>query len=475
MKHVALSFACCVTLAAVAVVSLGEAQESEYKSIPDAAKEVAPRIARELRGMELKDGDPLTVGVFAFGDEQGRVTEANAFAAKTLPGELTTHLRNLSDRKYIVLDPFELQEIVASANASPAKLKTAQFKDASAELKKLGLDAAVVGSIQRGAGHGFNVHADVLFGDGAPLQVSTDVDVIEPFEFVPQELSTRLSVGIYVGEEEISMYRDNRMGGDYVLDLDRDRHYGKPFAIRIINNSYPPVGWLAPSKAIEATRFFTAAVFVDGINSIYEKTPDGSFHPSQEHPDNVTKWVVGRQGFRINPGYHSDTNSNAQTRVNGYGSALLDIGGFQVNGDAARQFVFADAGESVAHDIGLTKEIGIISMYFYAEMLDGDEVYFGPGAAGAMPGGVQLGMLVPNPVMRVTVKTHPEPVEAWKIYYRYRGDKDDLRSRPNAVAIATAKREMQARLQESPPFDRRGRRPRFDAPFGGGFGSAPRR
>ncbi|MEO8497948.1 MAG: hypothetical protein ABI614_23015 [Planctomycetota bacterium] len=56
MKCFALSFTSFVAFAVVAVISSSDAQQFEEKSIPDAAKELAPRIARELQGMELKDG-----------------------------------------------------------------------------------------------------------------------------------------------------------------------------------------------------------------------------------------------------------------------------------------------------------------------------------------------------------------------------------------------------------------------------------
>lgn len=447
------------------------AQEQEFKTIPQAAKELAPRIAQELKAVQAERGGALTVGVFAFGNEEGRVTEENAFSAKALPGELTTQLRNYADRKFVILDPFELKNKVLAAKADTSKLKSSSFREASTQLKRLGLDAAIIGSVQQGADFfRFNVHADVLFDDGAPLQISTDVEEVTPPHATL--FSNRFAVEIYVGNQIVPMYRQGEFDGQYLLNLDRATHYNKPFVIRIINRGMPPAGWMAPAESAERTRFFTTSVFVDGVNSIYEKTPDGSYHPSQAHPNNVTKWVIGRYGYRILPGYDSDTNPDRQQRVQGYGSALVDIPGFQLDGASAARFVFTDAGESLAHDVGLTKEVGVISLYFFAEVLDGDTRYFGPGVYGAVEGGVKLGDTIQHRVFGVNVRTHPEPVEVWQIYYRYRGEAGDVASRQDVVPIATAIRQVEARMREhGGPYDR----PRNFGGRRGRFGSAPPR
>jgi hypothetical protein len=174
--------------------------------------------------------------------------------------------------------------------------------------------------------------------------------------------------------------------------------------------------------------------------------------------------VIGRQGYQILPGYDSDSNPTAQKRVNGYGSALVDVVGFQLNGESAGQFVFTDAGDSIAHDVGISKGVGTISIYFYSELMDADEKYYGPETAAYAPGGTRIGRTLAHRVFSINVKTHPEPVEVWEILYRYRGDADAVSKRSDAVTIAAAEQEVKERLQRDPPYDRNGRRPRPFAP-----------
>jgi hypothetical protein len=463
----------------------------ENRTVIDVAEELAPRIAATLREEQAKRNRTLEVAVFSFGDARGRVSENLAFAAKALQGELSSQLRNHADRKFVVWDPNRLAEKVRESHADVKLLTVKNFEVAGDELEKIGLDAAVVGSYRTNEGdqhfgEPVNVHVDVLFSDGPPQQAASKVQELDPNQMVLHpEISTRLSVDILVDGRPLPMYVEAGHGGKLLVELDQQRHYGKEFTIRLTNHGMPPVGWLARSEKRERTRFYTAAVFVDGVNSIYEKEADGQFHPSQRHPDKVTKWVLAAPGMRVRPGYDTLRNPRAVQYVRGAGGAELEIPGFQLNNETAAAFEFADAGESVANEVGLTKEIGMINVYFYAERLKEDEIYFGPGVAAAMPGGVKQGRPIPQRVYRVTVHTHPKPVEVWSILYRYTGSDDSVAARrrkgEQIIGLEEAEQRMKERCreavrmmgdpfeqrsdaQEGAPRGRRGRRRFFGSP-----------
>lgn len=454
----------------------GMQPEENYKSVQDAATELAPRIAQTLHERAPDSDRPLEVAVLAFGDPDGKVGEDLFFAAKTLQGELTAELRNLGGGKFLVWDPNRLKNKVAETGADLQKLTVQDYQAAGAELTKLGLDAAVVGSYQvlqeNQFQTGCNVHTDILLADGSPRQAATKVDRIEAPNspsalsggswgdekgLIPwscNAISTRFSVNVLVDGVSLPIqvaWDEEKQRERIFLDLDRQKHYGKPFTIRLQNHGMPPAGWLEKSERLERGRFFCAAVFVDGVNSIYDQGPDGESHPSQRHPDNVTKWVLTEPGVVVLPGYDSSENLSAQRSVRGLGGSLVDIKGFQVNDKTAATFEFADAGESHAHDVGLSKDIGVISVYFYAERLAGDMEWYPPGIAAAGPG-TRIGPSVPNDVFRIRIRTHKEPVEVWNIYYRYAGENGSgakLRAEgQKIVSMEQVKADMRRRLRE---------------------------
>lgn len=447
--------------------------------VPEAAKELAPRIAQVLRAEQDKKGKVLEVAIFAFGNEEGKVSEGMFQTSKVIQGELATQLRNNSNRKFIVWDPFRTRVQVEKSKSSTELLSVKRWKEAAALLAKLGLDAAVVGSFQTDgkevAWEGVNVHADILFADGPPLQVASkgkvvpDDDVIVPTE-TPSMISTRFSVDILVDGVplKIDAQQEGYHTGNLYLDLDREKHFGKPFTIRLKNHGLPSVGWITKTRGLERARFFCAAAYVDGVNSFYEREADGDFHPSQRHPNNATKWVLAAPGVVVDPGYDTLRNLHAQHNVRGAGHSVVHIKGYQQDGETAARFEFADAGESLAHEAGLTKDIGVISVYFYSEKSPDDVNRFPPGLAGA-GAGVRLGELIPQEVFRVRVHTHEKPVEVWNIYYRYSDSKDSVKNRKEdgetIAPIATAITDMEGRFRKEAnnfgaEFDRRGNRNR---------------
>ncbi len=281
--------------------------DEEYRTVADAAQDLAPRIAAEVAKESGKRGGLLSVAVMAFGDEDGKVGESLFFAAKTLQGELDFGTAESCGAEVCCLGSGAgCRKKVREAGVDLAKIRVDAVEAATAELKKLGLDAAIAGSYQTGgeanrfagSGQPIHVHADVLFADGAsPLQLTSNVETIEVVPEVPGVgLTGRFRAEVLVDGAALPMYveaAEHQLGSQkFLLELDREKHYGKPFTIRVRNEGLPPVGWIGTSERAERSRFFCAAVLVDGVNSFYQREADGEFHPSQRLPQNLTKWVL---------------------------------------------------------------------------------------------------------------------------------------------------------------------------------------
>ena len=89
----------------------------------------------------------------------------------------------------------------------------------------------------------------------------------------------------------------------------------------------------------------------------------------------------------------------------------------------------------------MTKEVGVISLYFYSELLKGDQEYVDPNAATI--GGTRPGKSIAHKVFKVTVRTGPTPVEIWRIYYRYKEQSDAVANREHLVPITAAVRQRE--------------------------------
>lgn len=90
--------------------------------------------------------------------------------------------------------------------------------------------------------------------------------------------------------------------------------------------------------------------------------------------------------------------------------------------ETAAAFTFAQsgAGELTAELLGVTEDIGIIQVTFYAQKLEGDRML--PSHRDNVAGlGTKPGRELKHGVQRVSPKFHPAAVEVWRIYYRTAG------------------------------------------------------
>jgi hypothetical protein len=97
----------------------------------------------------------------------------------------------------------------------------------------------------------------------------------------------------------------------------------------------------------------------------------------------------------------------------------LEVLGFQKDSSFADAFVFGKPRESIAETIGITDQIGLISVYFYVEKLPSL-----PDSRGTI-----AGEEIESKTFTVKFDCHKNPVEVWRIFYHYENE-NTLESTP---------------------------------------------
>jgi hypothetical protein len=303
------------------------------------------------------------------------------------------------------------------------------------------------------------VNADILFANSQPFQNAglKEIDV-SPDTTVKRDnypsIATRFKVEILVKDKDDKLralpmqavmrnYGDGDFAdGDFYIDLNRNVYYDEEYQIRLTNGVYRPMRWKNPNAQMDVDRLYCAAVFIDGVNSIFEEHENEKkieYYATQRHPRYVSKWVLAPPKHVIAKNYITgmtpqEGKFESRNSVNP-DESIADILGFQT-GQEARAFKFADSGESVAHELGITKEIGMITVYFFAELLKDDKSHYPPRVRPA--DATKIGKSIPNPVRNIIVHTHPDPIEIWRIHYRYN-------NQPNSVEKARKELENEGK------------------------------
>lgn len=400
----------------------------------DLAVQQAPEIAREI--VSKQGGTRYRVSVFPFGDANGNITMKFNEPSKWFQGEMISALMNVSAGKFDVVDAAGLARKFKNAGIDPSGVSSADADNAAKVMSKVGLEAVIVGSIEAESqaqvfsdmDTKINVNITIIFKDGttAGKSGSTKPDQIPP----PTTLiGGRFSVQIFLGNDaanlvEIPLVSSKDPDSEFhkvffaeipdsipLGDLDKSR-----YRIRISNKGVGDTrGYVNPDPAKEKNRLYGVAVLVDGVNSFYQKNPNGEVGPVVLHPKNCSKWILSGPNKKIVPaqgGYNLQDTSNA-------GHSIIDIPGFQRSGTYADAFVFAKAEESIAETVGITNDIGLISVHFYQEELPGDEIPIRiTSNTNYSAAGTKAGPQVLNPVFTVNPKLRPNPCEVWRIFYR---------------------------------------------------------
>lgn len=453
-------------------VAFGQSQ----KTFAKLAESSAPLIIQKVQA-KIGGGGMSRLAVFAIGDSDGKVTPHVAEPSTVLQGELIYNLQKrfagAAPPRCTVLTKAGLARAFADASLSvdPSSVNAAaEAAEVAATLKALKLDVALVGSmdiksaaqITSSSIDEIRVSLRLLFADGTGEDVTGSVDTkpeptpgdqVGPINQPPQsnvppiaiETSGRFSVEVFSAtdnfQKPLEIVHSKNPNSEYhkvyflvlpkaVKDAvlqgpDATGSNKKAEYIIRISNKGVPFANVAPqypgsrneayiqSAGDDTRRLFGVAVLVDGVNSFYEADGTGVVAPVVRHPSSVSRWILSGPKQKIVPtaaGYRLDEVEP------GKGNSVVDVKGFQVNGDTAKAFEFAKASDSIAEGVGVTNDVGMIAVHFYPEIFNTDSVSLDDNESGA---GTRAGRPLANPVVKINPKLAKNPTEVWRIFYRF--------------------------------------------------------
>ncbi len=372
-----------------------QAQALQLDSSADMAVDLAAKIDRAIRAQGLPRGR-YRVAVFPFGDADNRVRAALGAESLTIQGELIFHLRKKSAGTYHVLDHQELADAFRTQAVDPVGINPGNPAVTSRVLKQVAINAAVLGALQT---------TSTQFEIDPPVRVEALVTLIfdngrfnqqHRGEFdslaVPgsgiSQPSGRFRVDVVAGGQKLNLQvgrtsqRQPRSRKVFFVEVPSSSR-GRPFELQITNEKSPVVGVRNQDSQKEAERGFGVAVRVNGVNSIYQEQGNGQQGPVGRHPVECVKWALRDQPLRIT--------------------------GFQNHQRQTVPFQLTSGREGLAETVGISSDLGLVELSFFAESLPGDvpRPQIAMASPVRTPGGNQQMM-----------RLHPTPVETWQIYYR---------------------------------------------------------
>ena len=405
----------------------------------DLAQNIVPQLADKI--VTKFPNQAPRVAVFPVADSQGQVTSSIGETSVTLQGELIFQLQNKSEGRFFVLSKAALARTFRDKGVDPTGVDARDPNVTAQTLKRIDIDAAVIGSFDvknaaEATANGLVRTAfTVVFRDSSFRQDVTSKDPPQVIEEPKHDAmsSGRFKVDILVeGETDartllVSKNPNSEFFNVYFLELE-PTDVGKRYSIRLTNLGKPAVGY---SNGSDSQRIYAAAVLIDGVSSILQPDAKGRVDFVAIHPKHTSKWILSPPGSRVDKGEKVGEEKWAGQVVEiyspklipdsskqGMGGAIVDVPGFQRSLQKAASFTFAPAKETAAELIGITNDIGLITVHFYPQKLEGDRKLT-PRAEDEL--GTKPGIDVPNPIFRVKVDLYDNPVEVWRIFYRIKG------------------------------------------------------
>lgn len=303
---------------------------------PADAETLSPALQQLARDLaQVIDAAGLQrVGVPEFAGTGGKLD--TGAAGHYVAERLEEHLTNAPGHRYAVVERRRLNTVLQEARVQASGL-TDERSSREIVGKIQGLDALVVGSLAR-VGRTLHISGKIvrlpeaavvaaksaevrldadlltLLGDSLLLPASEGAAGVAPVPARPQpqlDPACPYALEVLVNGRPKPLYR---RGDDLLVGASR----GEVYKLRLINRSRQTVG---------------VALFIDGLSTIGAK---------REVPSAATKWVV-RPGQSV------------------------EIPGWQVAKDHAREFVFVGLEESLAARERFTDEVGLITAAFYPE------------------------------------------------------------------------------------------------------------
>jgi hypothetical protein len=412
-----------------------------------AGEELGKEIAGYLKSAGLGDGHML-VAVFRFGNAANSVPQELSAPTLQLQGHLIDTLGKAlggSGSKFNVLDVETIDTYTGGSIA--LKYEDPAFTRLKASQKNIAVP--IVGTFLLSSDKNwYEISTKVITPSTVSpvLSVRVRANSVAPSipgaPFNPSNNanlpSGRFSVEIFAKAKDEANFSklDLQQAADQsdqfrnvlFLKLDRARYFGRPYEIRLKNfESKPfvlpePLSKPGPS---DKDRVFGAAVYIDGVASIMRKV-GSDLKLDIRHPAYVGKHILTASNrVFVESATDSDDGRFIKSKLIDYnapGHSEWQIRGFQKGNDTAASFVFGNAAESVGTGLGQNvNQIGLISIYFYAEELN-DDTHTGTWGglyAPAAPG-TTLGPDVPSPIIEVGVKNYYRiPAEVWHIRYAY--------------------------------------------------------
>lgn len=436
MKNRFIWLVFCLFIALPPMTSIAQ-QQDDFAQV---AEKMAPDIKKKTEAK--MGGQHFRIAVFPFGDSDGNVTISMHEPNAVLQGELIFNLLKEAQGKYLVLDKAGLKKEFRAAGIDPSGIASNDPKNTAEIIKKIGVDVAIVGSID--AKSAAQVHQDgltkinvsvtIIYQDGSADQIAgtgSPSDIKPPTTNQSRRFGVQLFLTGGGAEKEIPLITSNNPDSEYhnvfFVEIPNNLPFGTEAAsykIRISNKGTPAVKFFTEPKEKDKERLFAVAVTIDGVNSIYQNQGNGIIGPVVVHPRNARKWILSGPEQKVvsdssRPmGYRLEAVSDVKRS-----HSVVDIPGFQKNRDTAEKFIFANPRESIAETVGITNDIGVITVHFYPEDMDEDvkfmrvrSVLSGPDVS------TSAGPPVDNRVFSMKPKLKSNPVEVWRIFYRKKAD-----------------------------------------------------
>lgn len=384
----------------------------------DVAAQLAPRIVERIS----RDCPPrCRVAVFPFGDLRGRISPTVAETAEILRGELIQQLANAAEGRMYVLDRDGLAREFRRAGIDASAVSPQDPMATAGVLQKIGVDVAITGTmnppVRPGEPREVRIWAIMQTGELVELSNQSSQVILPSSPVVPRS-DSRFNMEVLVDGRPLPLQRSTDPDSGYFnalfLVLPRQM-VGTEYQLRVTNRGTPSL----VSRTADKSRLFGAVVTVDGVNTVYQDTGYGQVGPVVRHPKNCVNWLLSGPGHALVPDAHSPQGYRIES-TSGAGQSVLTIPGFQNGPQYAKAFTFAMVRDSVAENLGITNDIGMIAVHFYPEVLPGDQPPM-PVVEKSL-GATRPGRDIANPVFKVRASLKDNPVEVWRIFYRYEDD-----------------------------------------------------
>lgn len=446
-----MEFRVLIALCSVATLftSAKPARAAEAKNLQAAGEYLGGQVA-DFLGHADSGSAQILLAVFKFGDDHDEVSRKLGMAPTQLQGHIIQELERkfkadtALGNRFSVLDVDALDQRISNS-------VSVRFNDPAftrVKLSQKGIGACLLGTLIENQAGGYTCTVKVVLpGEvSSPIQLDIRKTGIEPFTPTggSTKLSGRFNVELFAQAkgsstfQELELRQAKDQSGEFrnalLVSIDRAKYFGQPFQIRLTNFKDKSVA--IPKADVVAgnndkDRVFGAAVFLDGVSSAYIQ--DGStWRKDIRHPAYVGKHLLTADDKKFVPNSTLPANSrfgkaelvSVSPPNDGHSTWLIE--GFQKD-QLAAQFLFGSAAQSVGAGMGQNvNQIGLISVYFYAEVMDDDQAQARAYAGVPEDIGIISGPDMPSPVTIAYVKDYyPFPAEVWHIQYMYSDDPEN--------------------------------------------------